>query len=306
MPEPWAAQTVVTPDIAAAAIAQQFPQLSGRAIEPLGEGWDNAAFLVGGNIVFRFPRREIAVPLLETEMSVLPVIAPVLPLAIPIPRYAGVPSKSFRWPFAGYALLPGAPLSTVQLDGAAYDRLAGSLGRFLSGLHGIKPETLPHQALQPDAIGRLHHPTRMPLVRSRLVELQAAGLIGDAHSSIAFLDAVAPNGPRKPLAVVHGDLYARHVMVDAERNACAIIDWGDLHLGDPAVDLSVAYEVLPPHARRVFAAAYGPIDEETRRYARYRATYHAALVAHYGFRIDAPDLLNAGLPGLRFANAPDE
>jgi aminoglycoside phosphotransferase (APT) family kinase protein len=306
MPEPWAAQTVITPDLAAAAIAQQFPQLSGRAIEPLGEGWDNAAFLVGGSIVFRFPRREIAVPLLETELSVLPLIASALPLAIPIPRYAGVPGKAFRWPFAGYALLPGAPLSTVQLDGAAYERLAGALGHFLRCLHGINPEIVPHRALQPDAIGRLHHPTRMPLVRRRLGELQAAGLIGDARSSITFLDAVAPNGPREPLVVVHGDLYARHVLVDAGSNACAIIDWGDLHLGDPAVDLSVAYEVLPPHARRAFAAAYGPIDEETRRYARYRATYHAALVAHYGFRIDAPDLLDAGLTGLRYAHAPDE
>jgi aminoglycoside phosphotransferase (APT) family kinase protein len=96
-------------------------------------------------------------------------------------------------------------------------------------------------------------------------------------------------------------VYARHSLVDAARRAAGIIDWGDLHLGDPAIDLSIAFEVLPPHARDRFANAYGPIGDETWKLARYRAIYHGALVAHYGYRIGDQDLLRAGLTGLDFS-----
>ena len=36
---------------------------------------------------------------------------------------------------------------------------------------------------------------------------------------------------------VHGDLYSRHLLVDDAGRPCGVIDWGDCHVGDPAVDL---------------------------------------------------------------------
>ena len=52
----------------------------------MGAGWDNTAYLVNGEWVFRFPRRTIAVPLLEAEGRVLPKLAPRLPLSDSAPR----------------------------------------------------------------------------------------------------------------------------------------------------------------------------------------------------------------------------
>lgn len=46
---------------------------------------------------------------------------------------------------------------------------------------------------------------------------------------------------RGPLAVCHGDLHVRHLLVDRDGSATGVIDWGDLCLADPAVDLSIAY-----------------------------------------------------------------
>lgn len=57
-----------------------------------------------------------------------------------------------------------------------------------------------------------------------------------------------------------------------------IIDWGDMNVGHPACDLSVAYSFLPPRARQSFFAEYGEVDEETKRLARLVAIYIPMLI----------------------------
>ena len=77
------------------------------------------------------------------------------------------------------------------------------------------------------------------------------------------------------LRVVHGDLYARHLLVDQRNRLCGVIDWGDVHYGLPAVDLSVVHMMVPAEFHGAFFAAYGAVDERAWRFARYRARHHA-------------------------------
>lgn len=79
------------PELAGRLIARRFPELRGAPVERLASGWDNTVFLVGGDWVFRFPRRQMAIPGVEREIAVLPVLAPRLPLPVPVPRFAGAP-----------------------------------------------------------------------------------------------------------------------------------------------------------------------------------------------------------------------
>jgi len=51
----WDPDVEVGEGMAARLIARRFPELAGEPVEPFGVGWDNAAFLVGGRLVFRFP-----------------------------------------------------------------------------------------------------------------------------------------------------------------------------------------------------------------------------------------------------------
>ncbi|HKE36414.1 MAG TPA: phosphotransferase, partial [Candidatus Baltobacteraceae bacterium] len=300
--EPWAADVDVTVDLARALIVQRFPELSSEPVEPLGEGWDNAAFLVGGEYVFRFPRRAIAAPLIAREIAILPLLAPHLPIAISEPCFAGGPAQTYPWQFAGYRSFPGRSLAATPLSAESYLRLAKALGTFLRALHGIDAQAAIAAGLGGDEIGRLDHSVRMPKLKARFAELQAEKLLEDPKPYLDFLDAVAPRGPRpERSAILHGDLYATHVMVEADGTVAGVIDWGDLHLGDPAVDVSIVFELLPEPARERFIAAYGAIDDRTWELARYRAIYHAALVAHYGHRIGNEELLRAGLTGLQYA-----
>jgi aminoglycoside phosphotransferase (APT) family kinase protein len=303
--EPWTAEIELAAERAAAMIARSFPQLGTPVLTRLGEGWDNAAFLVNGTHVFRFPRRAIAAELMETECRILPLIAPELPLRISAPVFVGAATGDYPWPFAGYPLLPGMPLSERDVPEHAAVKLAISLGRFLRALHEIDPERLVARGLPDDKLGRLDHERMMPKVKAWLEELRAAGLVRSSESLIDYLHSVAPAGPRRErLTVVHGDLYARHVFVDDEFRAAGIIDWGDLHRGDPALDLSIGFTLIPPRARPEFFDSYGAVEPRVIELARYRAIYHSAMVAHYGLRIADDQLIDIGIRGLSRAS-PD-
>ena len=65
-------------------IAASFPRLADARIEPLGQGWDNWVYLVAGEFVFRFPRRQLGADCLEAELRVLPNLTG-LPLPISVP-----------------------------------------------------------------------------------------------------------------------------------------------------------------------------------------------------------------------------
>ena len=296
----WAADIDVDAALAARLIAEQFPALAGATVEPFGIGWDNAAFLIDRRIVFRFPRRRAVTNLIEREIAILPQIATRLPLAISAPSFVGTASAAYPWVFAGYGLIDGSTACSAALPEASRRALAEPLAGFLRALHAIEPAPLVARGLPPDELGRLDHVKRLALTRERLPALTAAGIVADPHLFLGWL-AAHPPAPLHEASrrIVHGDLYARHVVLDARGRASGIIDWGDLHLGDPALDIAIAHLLLPCDAHDAFRSAYGPIDERTWNAARYRAIYHAVLELDYGLRENDAGMRQSGSTALQ-------
>ena len=100
---------------------------------------------------------------------------------------------------------------------------------------------------------------------------------------------------------MHGDLHARHVLVDDSGVPTGVIDWGDLCLADRSVDLSIVWSLLPSAARREFEAAYGPIDEATHLRARMLAVHLCASLAVYARAERLQTLEQESLAGLERA-----
>jgi aminoglycoside phosphotransferase (APT) family kinase protein len=289
----WTPEIDVDEDLARTLIGRRFPELAALRVQRFGNGWDNAAYLAGNDYVFRFPRRAFAAPLIVLEAQVLPAIAPALPVPIPVPLFVGEADEDYPWSFAGYRTVPGLTADVRAPSDAERAALAPALGAFLRALHALDPRIVTPD-LPPDRIGRLDHARRLPQARERLARLAQAGLLDDPQTLLAELERIAPQGSR-PLAIVHGDLYARHVLIDDDGALSGVIDWGDVHLGDPAIDLAIAHLLLPPSAHAAFRASYGPIDEGTWALARYRAIYHAAMTADYGHTIGEHALRDAAL-----------
>ena len=113
MPE-WEADIEVDEALVQALLREQFPELDASSARLLAEGWDNAVWVIEEEWAFRFPRRAVAVPLLERELAALPRLAPLLPVPVPVPVYVGRSCERYPWPFFGSALLPGADPSDVE------------------------------------------------------------------------------------------------------------------------------------------------------------------------------------------------
>ena len=73
-------------------------------IEFLANGWDNAIFRLGEELLARMPRRALGAQIIAHEQRWLPAVAPRLPLPIPSPSRTGVPGLGFpyRWSVVPY------------------------------------------------------------------------------------------------------------------------------------------------------------------------------------------------------------
>ena len=290
----WAAEVTVDEALARRLIEAQFPELELRSVRLLGQGWDMTVWLVDEQWVFRFPRREMVIRGLLNEISHLPQLASLLPLPIPIPRYLGEPSPEYPWPFYGAPFLPGHELAEAALDDDARIALARPLGEFLRTLHGTRLDA----DLPVDPVRRADMTFRVPRTQERLAELGELGLWRAPPEAYEVIDAAAELGPPEPMALVHGDLHLRHLLVDHDGRATAVIDWIDLSYNNPGVDLVLYWSVLSPDGRKEFREAYGAITEDQLLCARILALFLCGTLAVYGHHEGMPALEREALLGL--------
>jgi aminoglycoside phosphotransferase (APT) family kinase protein len=290
MRPPWQADISVSVDLARSLIESQFPSLAPAEVKPFGAGWDNTAFLVNDAKVFRFPRRTFAVQFMDAEIAVMPWVGPQLPIPVPVPRWIGQPTEMYPWPFAGYIRIPGRTACSFGLDVGQRTSLARPLARFLRALHGIDVTDAARHGAGSDRIARLDLGPRLPEARDDLERLARLGVISDVRPYQAIFERWPDGYIPKQETLVHGDLYARHLLLDAGRSLAGVIDWGDVHLGDPAADLMIVHAFLPLSARKAFREEYPPITDLSWEVAQVRALWHTLKVARYAHEINDIDL----------------
>jgi len=241
-----------------ALLRDQFPDLAGLELVELDPGWDNAIFRLGSELTVRLPRRAMGAQLVEHEQRWLPELAPCLPLPVPVPLHRGTPAHGYPWRWSICPWLPGEPALRVAVDDNA--DAAHTLGRFVAALAEPAPPDAPP------------NPFRGVPLAQRTDRLDAAlDALGDTVDRVAiralWSELVATPPWVGPPLWLHGDLHPGNVLVDHGRIS-AVIDFGDLTGGDPAMDLSVAWMQFAPTVRGVFRDAAGGCDDDTWRRAR--------------------------------------
>lgn len=288
----WTAEVAVDEELVRRLLAR-FPELEVRSLRRLAEGWDNSVWVVDERYAFRFPLRAIAIPGFERELEVLPRLAPLLPLPVPLPVFVGEPVADYPWPFFGCKLLPGAEAGEAALDDDARLAVGLELARFLRTLHALDLE----QPLPLDFNGRADMPKRAALARADLAELERLGLWRAPPRTALLLDESEQLQPPEPPVLVHGDLHFRHLLVESGR-ASGVIDWGDVCRADPAVDLPLLWSFVPPEARGAFLDVYGPVNDAQLLRARVLAVQLCAVLARYGHHERLAGVEREALTGL--------
>lgn len=299
MTKQWDAEHEVDESLAKRLIESQFPEFGPIDIHYVGCGWDNAVFRVNDDLVFRFPRRALGVECMHHELRVMPRLGIRLPIPIARPIHVGQATPAFPSPFAGYPWLPGKVASYANVTDEQFDANAERLGDFLRTLHTVDSDDARQKGATLDTIRRFDLSYRRAQLLERFEEIESLGIIADMSRWRRTLEAIEPLREARAHCLVHGDLYAHQILVDDAGNVTGIIDWGDVHLGDPAVDLAVGFMMFSPAARKRFIDAYGGVDNDTLNLARFRALYHTAATVTYAHDVGDAPLLKELLRAMR-------
>jgi aminoglycoside phosphotransferase (APT) family kinase protein len=113
----------------------------------LGAGTDSAAFRVDGEWVVRFPLAPEAQRALRTELSLLPELAPTLPVAVPCPEHIG--EREGLLLFSAYRALDGEPLSHHALNALSDAGRARALSELAAVLDALARQRREFERAQP-------------------------------------------------------------------------------------------------------------------------------------------------------------
>jgi aminoglycoside phosphotransferase (APT) family kinase protein len=248
-------RVLVSADLVRRLVATQFPQWAELPISPVAqEGWDNRTFHLGSDLSVRLPTAGPYALAVEKEHRWLPVLAPHLPLSIPVPVAKGRPAAGYPYEWSVYRWLGGEAASRVDIPDLT--EVGDALAGFLAALQ------------QYDATGGpvpgLHNWFRGGTLATYDAMAQEALDVLKGHIPTDLAREVWQTSLRsrwtgRPVWF-HGDLAADNLLMK-DGALSAVIDFGTCGVGDPACDLAVAWTLLRGESRAAFRNRLSVDDE---------------------------------------------
>ena len=280
----------ITADLLRDLLRDQHPDLADLPLREVEGGWGNQMWRLGDDLAVRVQRMDPGPDQQLRERRWLPLLAPRLPLPIPVPVRSGTPSERFDKIWTVVTWVPGLPLDRGSITRG--EHAAETLAGFLRALHVAAPAGAPVDPV------RGAHPRDSTDGFEQFLGAVDAAAVGDlAAVRRVWADAAAAPAWEGPPVWVHGDLHPANVVV-ADGTLAGVVDFGDLFAGDPALDLAAAWVLLPAGAAARFFAAYAGADEATVRRARGLAALKSLFLMLMGQNGDR------GLPGGKPAWGP--
>lgn len=261
-----------SPELVRRLLEEQLPEWARLPIElVVSYGTDHDIYRLGERLAVRLPRISWATGQAAKEARWLPRLAPHVPLAVPVQLASGQPAEGYPFTWSVYEWLPGEDASRGLDDpkGAAVD-----LADFVKALRRIDPSDSPQR--EPGDRGGPLAENNQPVRRS----IEALGTRIDGAAALTSWDESLQAGSWTGKDLwVHGDLLPGNLLTTDGRLS-AVIDWGGLNVGDPACDLTPAWNVFSGESRVRFRTELD-VDDESWLRGRGWALYQAVMALPY-------------------------
>jgi aminoglycoside phosphotransferase (APT) family kinase protein len=251
-------------------LVTQFPQWAALPLDVVhSTGTVNTTYRLGDEMCVRLPRAQRWAGDLERELQWLPTLAPHLPLAVPEPIARGDPGVGYPFPWAIYRWLEGETFASDRIGDEG--QAAADLARFVGQLRRIDPSGAPRS--------RRDTPMRLRDAEARAAIRSLRGVVDTVAATAAWETSLrAPAWDGNP-AWTHGDLLPPNLLVSGGRIS-AVLDFGNVGMGDPAVDVIPAWSVFSNDGRDAFREALD-VDDATWTRGRGFALHQALLIIPY-------------------------
>jgi aminoglycoside phosphotransferase (APT) family kinase protein len=269
-------------------VRRHLPDFRVDSFEPIGQGWDSAAFEVNGEWIFRFPSGPENEAGLRKEADLLPELAPALPVSIPKLEIV-VRNDDF---FVGHRKLDGRALRV------GLPAVAEQLGGFLSELHTFSVVRAAQLSVPVFDLERQRHLAQR--CEQLVFPLLDAGERAAARAMFEDFFAVASNLDYETV-LIHADLGPDHILSRDDR-VTGVIDWSDARVGDPALDFAWLLHGLDrgfaEHLLECYAGARAAGDSLRERALFFHrlGPWHEVL---YGLERGGRAFVQSGLDGVR-------
>lgn len=253
-------------------IDNQFPQWKHLEIRPVeSQGWDNRTFHLGKKMLVRIPSDADYALQVEKEQRWLPILAPLLPLPISSPIVMGKPQDEYPWKWSVYQYLKGVPASIARtID---QNLFAKQLAEFLAVFQKIDTTFGPvaglHSFYRGGSLSTYDSETRQAI--TALKQKIDAAIVTEIWE-----EALKTAWQNEPVWV-HGDISPGNLLVE-DNQLSAVIDFGQLAIGDPACDLAITWTFFKNESRKIFRNTLS-LDVDTWKRGRAWTLWKALIVA---------------------------
>lgn len=261
-------------------LANQFKDWANLPLQVIHpEGTDNAMYKLGDDKVVRLPRTKGSAVSLEKECSLLPKLAPHLPIAIPTICGEGIPEADYPCPWLICKWLEGkTPIDEAMLD---HHQAAIDLGDFVAAMQKI------------NCIGGPKCRRGQPLSSRDEETREAIALLSDSYDASVVTNIwesvlTIPQWTGSPIWI-HGDLHAGNLLAQGGR-VTAVVDFGCAGIGDPACDMMVAWTLLTAETREIFRSIVKPDSATWARGRGWALTF--GIVAYPYYSVSNPIFAN--------------
>jgi aminoglycoside 2''-phosphotransferase len=236
-----------------------------RHIEINDTGWDYHVYVINQRWILRVPRHKRSIS--KEEGKLLRELRARTTVALPSGR---VCTTAYGQEGMLYPYISGHPLHARMLE-TDLKQAAHQLGSFLTELHRVSDTyKLPKR-------DKTYYERLLNQIRTFYPQL--------SDRAKAYTEQLFSSYQPVCSTVVHGDLRPAHLLAEQPFRKLGVLDFSDMHIGDPAIDFAGIKQVSTAFMESVLSSYKG----EEKKHIRSRAAILSKMSVYYQLLEKGPD-----------------